>query len=161
MTMERLKESEGRMRQLTAVLCAILMLWSLSAMAEKPDDIDLTTMTLEELSQLQVKVKEEMKNRTIEEFDLENLTIDELKELMVQSLLEMCSREEFVNDLGMTPSGKMYKSLFGKGVSLIFRDTKENYHYLWLDENDVKLLFKTETEKKLEGVVDIQINHSK
>ena len=120
------------MKRLIALLCAILLMFASSGMAESSSEIDL-----------------------------KNLTVDELQELIIRSLLEMCSREEFVDSLGTAPSGRMYKSLFGKGISLIFRDTKENYHLLWLDENDVELLFNTRTEKELEGIENLQINPPK
>ena len=84
------------------------------------------------------------------------MTIDELQEFIVQALLEMCSREEWVNELSPS-SSNMFKNIFGRGVSLIFRDAKENYYSLWLRQDDIELNFPNAIELILEHTAEIKI----
>ena len=134
------------MKKLIAVILLGLMFCS-SAVAESPD---LQSMSFDELATLKESIEQEMKTRNVNKLDFHSLTIDELQELIVHSLLEMCSREEWVNELSPT-SSNMFKNIFGRGVSLVFRDTKENYYFMWLRQDDIELDYMNATELLFSG----------
>lgn len=140
------------MKRLIALLLLGLMVCS-SSFAESPD---LNSMSFDELTALKNSIEEEMKTRNVKKMDFHSLAVDELQEVIIQALLEMCSREEWVNELSPLHS-KMFESLLGHGVSLIFRDTKENFYSLWLRQDDVELNFSNASELTLEQVSEIKI----
>lgn len=140
------------MKKLIAVILLGLMFCS-SAVAESPD---LQSMSFDELATLKESIEQEMKSRNVKKLDFHSLTIDELQEFIVQALLEMCSREEWVNELSPS-SSNMFKNIFGRGVSLIFRDAKENYYSLWLRQDDIELNFPNAIELILEHTAEIKI----
>lgn len=139
-------------RMIALILCVWLTICS-SAFAES---LDLGSMSFDELTALKESIEEEMKTRNVKKMDFHTLTVDELQEVIVQALLEMCSREEWVNELSPSGSG-MFRNVFGAGISLIFRDAKENYYSLWLRQDDVELNYSNASELILEQVQGIKI----
>ena len=142
------------MKKLLAVILVLGLIISSSAFAESPD---LQSMSFDELTALKESIEQEMKTRTVKKLDFHSLTIDELQELIVQSLLEMCSREEWVNELSPASSSKMFKNLFGRGVSLVFRDEKETYYSLWIRQDDIELEYPNAIELIVEHSAGIKI----
>lgn len=141
-------------RLLALILTFELMVCSTGVAFGEP--VDLESMSFDELTTLKESIEQEMRTRNVKKMDFHSLTTDELQEVMVQALLEMCSREEWVNELSAY-NETMYKRLFGRGVSLIFRDTKENYYTLWLHQEDVELNYMTSTELVFENLKDLKI----
>lgn len=141
------------MKRLLVLVCACILL-CFPALAET---INLESMTFDELTALKASIEEEMKTRNVKKLDFASLTTDELQALIVQSLLELCSRESFVADLSPSNASRTLSNLFGRGAYLVFRDTKENFYSIWLNETDIELLFLNSTERILQEVSDIQI----
>lgn len=112
-------------------------------------------MSVNELKELQTNIETELKTRSITKLDFSSLRPEELEQFIVTALLELCSREEYVNNMNSNGMGNRFASLFGKsGIHLIFCDTKENWHYIPLSDEQVELQFKTELELILEEAAE-------
>lgn len=130
------------MKKICAFLIALMLLCP-AALAE----VDLQSMTFDELMELQSSIETELETRNINKLDFSSLRPDELEQFIVTALLELCSREEYVNEMSTSGMEKRFSAWFGKtGIHLIFCDTKENWHYIPLSNEQVELQFKTSTE---------------
>lgn len=138
------------MKKLCCVLVGLILLYS-TALAE----VDLQSMTFDELMELQSSIETELETRTINKLDFTSLRPEELEQFIVTALLELCSREEYVNEMNTSGIENRFSSLFGKsGIHLIFCDTKENWHYIPLSDEQVELKFKTSMELIYEEFVN-------
>lgn len=138
------------MKKVCVFLLALMLLCS-AALAE----IDLQSMSFDELKELQTSIETELKTRNINKLDFSSLHPEELEQFIVTALLELCSREEYVNNMNSSGIENRFASWFGKsGIHLIFCDTKENWHYIPLSDEQVELQFKTELELILEEAAE-------
>ncbi len=94
----------------------------------------------------------------LDKLDLSSLNSEELEQFILTAVLELCSREDFVNDLNTAPLQNRFKSLFGNsGIHLIFCDTKESWFYIPLSSEQVELMFKTRLEQIIEEAAQIEL----
>lgn len=138
------------------LLCLLLCLVCLPAFALA--EVDLQSMSFDELKELQNSIEEELKTRSINKLDFSSLCSEELEQFIVTALLELCSREEYVNTMNSSGIENRFASWFGKsGIHLIFCDTKENWHYIPLSSEQVELKFNTRLEQIIEEAAQIEL----
>lgn len=138
------------------LLCLLLCLVYLPAFALA--EVDLQFMSFDELKELQNSIEEELKTRSINKLDFSSLRSEELEQFIVTALLELCSREEYVNTMNSSGIENRFASWFGKSeIHLIFCDTKENWHYIPLSSEQVELKFKTHLEQIIEEAAQIEL----
>ncbi len=140
------------MKKLFTMMCFCLMLLCSTALAE----IDLESMSFDELMDLQASIEEEVKTRNINKLDFSSLRSEELEQFIVKAIQELCSREEYVFNLSQSAFGKRLTSMYGnRGVHLTFHDTKENWYYIYLTDENIEVKFKTRLEQTIEEAAQL------
>lgn len=137
------------MKKLVMIIL-VLMLIPVIALGE----IDLSTMSNDELADLKERIDAETEKRNSVILDVRSLSIEELKEIVYQSICELCSRKDFKDGASANTYGVNIplKNWYGKGVILFFRDTKEQWFGVRISENDIERSFTTTAEDIAENL---------